>query len=792
MLARLLSATSLLVVLTWVVSVYSLNTGESALRRGIREYANRMAADSLHEIRLAMSRRIETWRVAARSPSLRAMLRADNKQWAALPDRAAIIAARDQEWRSGGDNPFAERIEASTVSRELRSDLAARRAIAGFPVFGEVFVTNRYGVNAAQTSRTSDFRQDDERWWVEARDRGQYYGSVEYDDSARIHSIDIALRIEDTGGEFLGVLKAVYNIRDVLELLDEWSRSYRRSAESFITLVDQRDVVVHSTSSQWKFGTSARELLDGLLKNTGVSHVTRNHGEQALLVVRAGSVVDPWTPHWSLVVESDLGVLLSPVRSLRRKVLWLAGIVTFVGVLIAWTVLRSIPRRMAQLRIATREIGAGNLNYEVEPLGRDEIGELANSFNHMTERLRAGQLAELSNRAKSAFLANMSHEIRTPLTAIVGYGDLLVETSVDEEARREYLRAISGSAHHLLRVINDILDLSKIEAGRVDLEVRPCSPAAVIGDVVRLLQPRAQDRGLQLIAEFETKIPRAICADTTRLGQIFLNLVGNALKFTEKGVVRIVSHYRATTLHAGIWSIDVRDTGIGMSPAQVEKIFKPFVQADSSTTRRFGGTGLGLTIAHELARLMNGELSATSVEGEGTTFTLTLPVIEEEPIEMVEPDVATHLPPRKKTTPQQSIEGTRILLAEDTKVNQRLMVAILERAGAVVSVVANGALAVEAGTQAMRDGGPYDLILMDLMMPVLDGEAATIQLRATGYPGPIVALTADALEDTRDRCLAHGFDGFITKPIQRAKLLEAVVRWSASMQCAEAPASPRA
>ncbi|MBN2473914.1 MAG: response regulator [Pirellulales bacterium] len=395
------------------------------------------------------------------------------------------------------------------------------------------------------------------------------------------------------------------------------------------------------------------------------------------------------------------------------------------------------------------------------------------------------QAADAANRAKSEFLANMSHEIRTPLTAVLGFADLLLG-SLENQADLEAASIIKRNGGHLLEVINDILDLSKIEAGKMHVERTACSPCQIVDDVVSLMKVRAEGKGLSLNVRHDRAVSATVQSDPTRLRQILTNLVGNAIKFTEVGSVTVTTRLRTDAGPPTI-GFDVSDTGIGMTLEQIGNLFQPFVQGDATMSRRFGGTGLGLMISRRLAGMLGGDISVTSEPGVGSTFSLTVDPgpLDSQPVPahttQVDPDGALL---RERPAASKIMLPHRILLAEDGPDNQRLISFILRSAGAEVTVAENGQVALEKaiGTQPHRGGEhggrepPFDLILMDMQMPVLDGYEATRQLRSAGYAGPIIALTAHAMAGDRRRCLEVGCDDYAAKPIQREQLVALVAK----------------
>jgi PAS domain S-box-containing protein len=385
-----------------------------------------------------------------------------------------------------------------------------------------------------------------------------------------------------------------------------------------------------------------------------------------------------------------------------------------------------------------------------------------------------------ATRMKSDFLANMSHEIRTPMTAILGFTDILIEgDGVSTEERERALGAVKRNGNHLLAIINDILDLSKIEAGRLEIEHVPFSVAEAVADVCALMRVRADDKGLQVAIEYSSPVPESIVGDPTRVRQILVNLVGNAIKFTDSGVVRIVVCL-AEKGEAPKMRFEVIDNGIGMTAEQMSRLFQPFSQADSSTTRKYGGTGLGLAICRRLAELMGGGITAASAPGRGSTFRVTLPVGAVEGARMLDrppaEDDSQHGVERPLAEEARPLQGARLLLAEDGPDNQRLIALLLRKAGAEVQIVENGQLAMDRALAEAAEGTAFDIILMDMQMPVLDGYSATRALRRAGYDLPIIALTAHAMSTDRAKCLEAGCDDFASKPIDREKLIESLRR----------------
>ena len=398
------------------------------------------------------------------------------------------------------------------------------------------------------------------------------------------------------------------------------------------------------------------------------------------------------------------------------------------------------------------------------------VRDITDRKSHELDMRRAMEDAEAANRTKSEFLANMSHEIRTPLNSILGFAELLVRNADegDERTRRDYADTIRTSAGHLLELINNVLDLSKVEAGKMQIEHARFSPHQTIAEVISLLRVRAAEKGVVLNYRWDSPIPEAIATDPHRVRQLLINLVGNAIKFTEQGSVMVVAHAERDA-QGSFLTLEVRDTGIGIERSKLDAIFQPFVQADSSMTRRYGGTGLGLAICKSIASALGGQLAVDSEVGKGTVFKIRIPIGDLRQVRMFEAPPEAVIGDYVDRPSSVNLQGVRVLLADDGETNRKLLQVFLARHGADILTVENGEMACQ-----LAQSQEFDVILMDMQMPQMDGYAATRKLRASGYQKPIIALTAHAMKGDREKCTFAGCSGYLSKPVNVDELVREV------------------
>lgn len=413
---------------------------------------------------------------------------------------------------------------------------------------------------------------------------------------------------------------------------------------------------------------------------------------------------------------------------------------------------------------------------------RNQTGEIVRWFGTCTDiheqknvqaKLnRALDDASAANNAKSEFIANMSHEIRTPMTAVLGYASLLRDKETDPE-KIGYLRTIERNGQFLLEIINDILDLSKIEAGKLEIDPVRFEPHSLVYEVHSLMHVRAVEKGLDFSVEFETPVPQSVESDPKRLRQILVNLVGNAIKFTERGCVRIRTRYAQ-----GLLEFDVEDTGIGISAEQQSHLFQAFTQGDASVSRKFGGTGLGLAISQRLAGMLGGEITVSSHPGEGTCFTCSIAVDESADVPLIHPREPGAEAATKTASQDKQLLHCRVLVVDDRRDVRYLAGHFLRKSGATVEFAEDGQQATEIVGQSGTGTGAFDLILMDMQMPRMDGYEASSTIREMGYDKPIIALTADAMQGDMTKCIESGCNAYLSKPIDSVELLKVVAHYT--------------
>jgi signal transduction histidine kinase/ActR/RegA family two-component response regulator len=600
-------------------------------------------------------------------------------------------------------------------------------------------------------------------------------------------------------GGFDRVRRTLVQVRNSNGLTDNYGSpiyTFRRAAD-FATTNELEFVVMSDRDGTGHFFTGHRypalphhlHALAGHPASTGIYTDENGVWISAVAPIRRtnGEVVG------LLQADRHVTYYYAQARAEAWKILMSAMLTVALAAILSIPFSRTLVRPLQRLVAGTQAITAGDLGHRIETDGPVEFAGVADAFNRMSSSLAASssvrdqlerdlraakERADEANRAKSVFLANMSHELRTPLNAIIGFTDHLLEPNLTAREQGEAIQIIAHSGRHLLDIISDVLDISKIEAGRLEVERITCSPLELVEEVRSLIARQASTRGLFFSVEFDGPLPESIRSDPTRVRQILINLLGNAVKFTKDGGIRLIVSLTGEEGPEGrLLRFAVHDTGVGIEDEQRDRLFAPFTQADASMTRQYGGTGLGLAISKRLANLLGGDVSVRSTFGQGSTFTLTVSTGPLEGVRLLEglsdavADIATGA---KDLRVEESLSGLRILVAEDNAVNQRVILALLRKLGAEITIVENGQLAIERARVGSANGLPFHVILMDMQMPFVDGLTATRALRAEGVDIPIIAVTANALASDRDACLAAGCDDYVSKPIHRATLLQVI------------------
>ena len=647
-------------------------------------------------------------------------------------------------------------------------------------------------------------------WYWGPKKSGQLTVSEPYFDGggSDVTMLSVNAPVFGSDGKFTGISGVDISLADMRELIKKVDiamegEDVRRESDIGYLVTREGTIIAHPDETLMIGKDSPGVKIDAL--PAGVAIAAQPSGDAAFTDAEGQQRVVYWSTApltgWKVVLDVPYSTLLAPVRALA----WRLGSVGGAGLLLLFGVVALVARRVAaplgQLTRAAADLEAGQLDREkLSPLLRrgDEVGDLGRGFTRMADEIRkreeslaawnanlektvsertaelktavedaeeAREQAQEASKTKSAFLANMSHELRTPMNAIIGYSEMLLEEAEDtgEKWMEPDLKKILSSAKHLLQLINDILDLSKIEAGRMTVFLEPVDVAQTAKDVAATVEP--------LVAKnantFDLKCPPdagSIRTDLTKLRQTLFNLLSNASKFTEKGKITLEIKRRAD----GMVSFAVTDTGIGMTPEQLGKLFGEFVQADASTTRKYGGTGLGLAISRKFCRLLGGDITVESTPGKGSTFTAILPVEAKEPAP--EADTPEKIEPVAESAPAK--QGTRgsLLVIDDDPASRELLERMLGKEGYAVRLAANG----PDGIASAKQNKP-DLITLDVMMPSMDGWAVLSALKADPDTADIPVVMLTMVED-RPMGFALGANEYLTKPVQKSRVLEAVSR----------------
>ncbi|CAH2031453.1 HAMP domain-containing sensor histidine kinase [Trichlorobacter ammonificans] len=629
-----------------------------------------------------------------------------------------------------------------------------------------------------------------------------------YDSGSELPSVQVAMPVIGDTGHALGVV--VISI-DITGLFAKLTENLPKSFKLILTN-GQGDILLHPDSAK-TFGfdkglrvliqdefPAIRDLIEGRVDHTVFESARDTHGDQLVAAfVRQKIDVTSVDDSFFLGLAQPASVLHEDEQKIR-PIIWKSVLAfSLAGTIAAVLLARFMTRPINLLNIAAQQFAQGKTHHELPLEQQDEIGSLALSFQQMQQQisqqlveldneiaerkraeeklLQAKEIAEAASIAKSRFLANMSHEIRTPMSGVIGMTDLLLETPLDP-IQREYAVLVKKSGRELLHLLNEILDLSKIEAQKFELESIPFNLEVLVAGIVELLAPKVREKSLSLEYRIAPDVPRQLLGDAGRLRQVVTNLISNAVKFTHTGQILLQASLVREEGDNVTVRFEVHDSGIGIPADKFNLIFEPFAQADTSTTRSYGGTGLGLSICKQLVELMGGSIWVESVPGEGSVFRFTV-VLKRQSDETGTPATdsgqASMLP--ATSLPDTACWSARILLAEDEPTIRLIISTVLRRSGYQVDTAKNGTKALH-----LLEQNRYDLVLMDCMMPETDGYIATAVIRDPSsavrcHDLPIIALTANAMKEDRERCLTSGMNDYLSKPVDMVELLAMIQKW---------------
>ncbi len=746
--------------LIWLVGMYVVKISQDQIRGSIQTSAEAEVQSAQEQIDRVLQDRTETWEEFSEQRKVIDAVMRSNRL---IQEQDGLIEQIAEAWN---DQEKRSSLPKGSLDEALMSELGAAvvrmsQFSGGTWVFREVLLTNAFGGIVAQSGQGGDYFHGSAPWWKRAKAQGRHLGAVRVERDQKgeeVVVIDFRQRIEDSSGRFIGVLKVDINLEEVLQIVD--SHAKRGGRNRGMVLLNQEEQLIRIGGRG-----ETRTLSDGsrYLQRVSEEVFTYSKPSEGGLMPSLG---------WIAVHTAEADAFLAPVRQLRNSVILAAAVGTFLGVAIMLWVVLPVSWRMVRLVEATKQFGKGSKGVPIPVVGHDEISELSHEFNQMRTRLgetqenltEAMEQAKEASKAKGDFLANMSHEIRTPMNAIMGITELTLGTELTEE-QLHYQVLVEQSAHSLLMLLNDILDYSKIEAGKLELEDRDFDIRDSVGDILHTMSPRAVEKNLELVLKVGRDVPRLLTGDLTRLRQVIVNLVGNALKFTDYGeVVLVVERVKEVDGRVEIL-FEVRDTGIGVRADRLETIFEVFAQADSSTTREFGGSGLGLAISKRIVKKMGGEIWAESALGEGSVFRFTALL------------GAGSGEVDKEKDYLEPLEDLEVLVVEDNATQRETIGEMLRFWGLKPSLCSSATQAVSVLERKEAKGEALKLMIVDRVLGDEDGlELATRIHTSSRWSGlPMILLTSVSDGPPGKEVNQVGISKVVNKPIKQSPLLDAIM-----------------